>query len=173
MRTVRVVGTGSVPGAIPACLTKVSLSSRVIIWSPRVWWLHKSRLSRSRPFLTAEEHLGGWRDPGKKLTESECNGNGKPMHRGEALRLGKGSQGSPTSGHSSQPQEGRSGCLCSLGVTPPPTTWPLLQRQSERVTDVPPRGNNVRGISGEHMRLGQKSRGLGAEQDLGEWRGMP
>lgn len=61
MRMVCVVGMGSVPGAIPECLNNVSLSSRVIIWSPRVWWLHKSRLSRSRPFLTAEEHLRGGR----------------------------------------------------------------------------------------------------------------
>ena len=61
MRMVRVVGMASVPGAIPECLNKVSLSSRVMIWSPRVWWLHKSRLRRSRPFLTAEEHLGGGR----------------------------------------------------------------------------------------------------------------
>lgn len=59
MRMVRVVGIGSVPGAIPECLNKVSLNSWVIIWSPKVWWLHRSRLSRSRPFLTAEEHLGG------------------------------------------------------------------------------------------------------------------
>lgn len=63
MRTVRVVGMGSVPGAIPEWLSKVSLSSRVIICSPRVWWLHKSRLIRSRPFLTAEEHLGGGKGP--------------------------------------------------------------------------------------------------------------
>lgn len=57
---VRVVGIGSVPGAIPECLNKVSLSSCVMIWSPKVWWLHRSRLRRSRPFLTAEEHLGEW-----------------------------------------------------------------------------------------------------------------
>lgn len=59
MRMVRVVGIGSVPGAIPECLNKVSLSSWVMSCSPRVWWLHKSRLRRSRPFLTAEEHLAG------------------------------------------------------------------------------------------------------------------
>lgn len=78
---VRVVGTGSVPGASPECLNKVSLSSWVMIWSPRVWWLHKSRSSRSNPFLTAEEHLGG----GKRLTvnareagKQTCTGPGVP-----------------------------------------------------------------------------------------------
>lgn len=94
MRMVRVVGMGSVPRAIPECLNKVSLSSRVMIWSPRVWWLHKSRLSRIRPFLTAEEHLGGERWPGEEIarvntmeTGSKCTGE-KPTLWG-----GMGSKG--------------------------------------------------------------------------------
>lgn len=94
MRMVRVVGMGSVPGAMPECLNKVSLSSWVMICSPRVWWLHKSRLSRRRPFLTAEEHLGGGRCPGKKLKKNECEGS-RELAEGGALCLGtEGFQGS-------------------------------------------------------------------------------
>lgn len=87
------VGTGSVPGAIPACLTKVSLSSRVIIWSPRVWWLHKSRLSRSRPFLTAEEHLGGWGGSREEIDRVNAMETGSPCTGEKPYGWGKGPRG--------------------------------------------------------------------------------
>lgn len=119
MRMVRVVGIGSVPGAIPECLNKVSLSSWVMIWSPRVWWLHRSRLSSSRPFLTAEEHLGG------RVTQegdSECNQGGRQAQLGlegasvVPLRTDSCPSGSNL-GPWPQPHDGRSVFLLSLGTT--------------------------------------------------------
>lgn len=100
MRMVRVVGMGSVPGAMPECLNKVSLSSRVMIWSPSVWWLHKSRLSRRRPFLTAEEHLGRGRCPRKKLKENECDRSRGVAQREEPCSWGqRGSRGPSEARH--------------------------------------------------------------------------
>lgn len=138
---VRVVGMGSVPRAIPECLNKVSLSSWVIIWSPRVWWLHKSRLSKIRPFLTAEEHLGGERWPGEEIargntmeTGSKCTGEKPCIWGGMGSNL-----------WSLLPiprRKEKSGCLCSLGVALPLIIWPFLQRQLERATEVSPRGTN-------------------------------
>lgn len=125
MRTVRVVGMGSVPRAIPECLNRVSLSSRVTIWSPRVWWLHKSRLSKMRPFLTAEEHLGEKRGPRKWKQEVNAQGRG-PASAWEWA------SGVPDL-RSLLPiprRKEKSGCLCSLGVALPSQSFGLSPTDS-------------------------------------------
>lgn len=49
--------------------------------------------------------------------------------------------------------------LLSLGISLPPTIWPLFQGQSERATNISSKGNNVNGISVKHMRLRQRNSG--------------